>query len=682
MDVLGTRVKGAAVFFVLGSKAGPLARVSYGQYLAAHEGWVFPAYYPYGLTAAADLRSLGSCTWDARAREYLTEMDASRRSWEAAVAAWETLDEDPLPAIPASFFPPGFLPYRYQRYGIAQITTWERLWLQWDMGTGKTRTVLDALRILRTQGKMRKALVLGPPVVLPGWEAQTALVTRGEWRAVIWDGTDEAATLAQGADVVLATYTRAHRACVRTIPHPTEGSITVSDPETSPLLGLDYDVIVADESHNLGNPESLQTQAAYALAAAAIRRIALTGTPGDDPVKIYSQLRFLSPAFVPPTLRAFCDKYYRYRDNDRRIVVGYQNLAELNAHVDAVASRMKKRDVLPDLPPRRQIISLFSLGLRQQARYNEMVAEMRVSAAPVFDYITQPELDGKGRTRLSLLRSETSTAPEAPPPPSPLFALPHAAARVTKLLQLVSGFLIEAPDTTVCDACPKLEACVAEDIKPYTKRCEVFPKKLPRKVIRDVENPKLELFTHILEGVLSADPTNKVVCWGIFDQELDDMMGAAKALGTSPVRLDGSTTKNVGAIEAQFREDPTCRVLIGIVSAGIGINLQVANNTIFYSRSWLPLHNDQADERINRPGQTRAMTTYILLTAPKHGAVDRMLDASLRFKAQVGYTMVERIACVACDRMTACTDSGTVPFSPTCRYAGEVTKTSAKVTLV
>lgn len=664
MQILGTTTNGRTPTFEVDADAQSGVGRAWG---AVRDGaiWKMPAYYPFGYWALRDLAPFkDDLVWDGAARAHLASLKESHASWRESEARWRA-KEDPLAGVPDSFFPKGFEPFKHQRYGIARIRDWERTWLLWGMGTGKTRTTLDGLRLLREMGKFTRALVIGPPVVLPGWVFETRRATRGEWRAEIWDGTEESLERCSTADVVCVSYTRVRLAATTMIDHPMRGKMPLFTPDVSRLMELDYDTIVADESHNLGNWDSDQTRAAIHLSARAQRRYCLTGTGGDTPTKVYPQLYFLSPGLVPMSHKEFCDRHLLYSPLNKHLVMGYQHLDEVNARVDSVALRMKKKDCL-DLPPHLEHVVHFPLGTRQRARYNEAVEIMQVSDTPMLEYAAAMQGTPTARETAAGL----------------LFDLPHSAARVQKLLQLVSGFLINGLDDQICDACPNMEHCVEEGIRPYTKRCLLVQRKPPREVVRDVENPKLELFENLLEKILTDDPTNKVLCWGIFTEELADMESVCRKLGVKNVRLDGKTTKNVAQIQQTFQEDPECRVLVGMTSAGIGINLPAANYAISYSTHASSIKEEQKDERMARPGQLRAMTSYRLLTSPDTPAVDRRMASLLKFKHKVSLTLLDKVACSTCERQEACSLDGTVPFRDKCKYAAAVAKPTAEVKIL
>jgi SNF2 family DNA or RNA helicase len=668
------------VFRIEAPEDSYLARAWGGVY--ADGAWLFPAFYPFARWAFEDIRKFyPKASWDATALKFLQDVRDADASWAKASERWVGA-ATAEPVADEAFFAKGFTPYQHQMYGIRRLTTWWRSFLLWEMGTGKTRTAIDALRLLREQGKFRKALVIGPPVVLDTWRREVAKCSGGAWRAVVWDGSRKAAEAAQEADVVLASYARVRIERERALAAAKELSVTdevraryrmpLLAPEAReqlewerqhPLYQLDYDTIIADESHYLGNWKSGQTQAAIELSAKAVRRYCLTGTPGDDPRKLYAQLYFLSPALIPLSYAKFEERHLVHSKKNKHVVVGFRFLNELNERVNSVASRMKKADCL-DLPPVTVSDLYYDLGPKQRARYNELVMEMQTSVEPVLNYITPASL-------------KTEELPDRA-----ALKLPHGAARVNKLLQVLSGFLILGADYSICDACVHMEACAESRIRPYTKKCKVIQSAPERQVLRDVENPKLDLYKEQLEVILEGDATNKVIVWANFTEELDDLERATKEMGYGYVRVDGSNTNKIGEISDKFQTDENCRVYIGQVRTGIGVTLTAANYTIFYSLPWDPLQYRQAMDRNNRPGQKRDMTVYRLLSSDATWALDRYVAQVLTFKETIALTLTELIACASCDRQQHCAAKEILPFRENCKYAANVARPVADVEVI
>jgi SNF2 family DNA or RNA helicase len=76
----------------------------------------------------------------------------------------------------------------------------------------------------------------------------------------------------------------------------------------------------------------------------------------------------------------------------------------------------------------------------------------------------------------------------------------------------------------------------------------------------------------------------------------------------NPAVIFGGTA-DVDAQKSKFNEDPTCRIMFAHPkSAGLGINLSVANYCIFFEYSYDLDDYDQAVSRLDRPGQKSNVT--------------------------------------------------------------------------
>ena len=204
--------------------------------------WLTPAYYPFGAWAFSDLQKLAKLVWEESALVHIRKLHKAETEWKAALAAFEAGKRVPLPALgleDGDFFPKGFEPFNYQRLGIARAATWWRSFFLWDMGTGKTRTLIDGYRISRREDpKIGRMLVIAPPIVLPTWLREVRKCSQGALKASVWDGTDEAAIEAETSDVVVLTYARARL----------EKKLREKTGKNR-LHDLPFSVVVADESH-------------------------------------------------------------------------------------------------------------------------------------------------------------------------------------------------------------------------------------------------------------------------------------------------------------------------------------------------------------------------------------------------------------------------------------------------
>ncbi len=638
--------------------------------------WLLPACYPFGEWVLNDLQALRvAYELDEVAEDHVRRLSYAkglRLQAEKSYAAGRAAD---LP-LPEGFrFSPKYQPFKHQRLGMAYLLACYRWFFLWEMGTGKTKTIVDGFRLLKAHGKVSRMLVVAPKVVLPTWRDECYRHSEGELKVALWNEDterDQFLEEAVGADVVVISYPRARQ----------EDVTAQVTGQPNVLHQIPYEMFVGDESHNMGSYESQQTHAGMQLAALAGRRYLLSGTAADHPAKLYPQLRLLSSGLMPLSWTAFQKHHFEYDPSNKHLIKKFKWVNELNAKVDTIASRMKKKDCL-DLPPLTVTDLPFDLGPRQKARYNELVLEMKASFEPILSYAGGIKLtDDEGEAveaEEAIAISPEDVALVDPEHQTPMFAVANGAVRVAKLSQLTSGYVIRSPDITVCNGCPNLIGCAKAKIKPYTKRCEVLPKKPTVEIVRDVENPKLETFEALLRNILEADPTNKVLCWGNYTPELDDMEAVVKKLKVGHIRIDGKTTKNIEAMQLKFETDPKCRVSVGQNAAGVGITLVAANFTIYYNLPWNAVHYRQSLARNDRPGQVRNITAYRLIAKD---TITEYVAASLNHKELVSYTLLERIACSQCKDQRRCASEGNRPFRDGCLYQPSINRPRAKVEVV
>lgn len=590
------------------------------------EGYVFPAYYPFGLLTAKDIRFFSPASeFDDEAKKYIANLLETKKILETPLESFEKLN------LPNTFFPSNFKPYDHQKKGILHALHYWRHFYLWEMGSGKTRTIVDGFRLLKFLGLAKKAFVVCPPVVLPTWQREIAKCSQGELTSMIWTGLDSDIIKAEENDFIIMSFARARLEVKR---------------DLNIFNDIDFDVMIVDESHYIGNWDSEQTRAVLYIGAKAKRKFLLSGTAADNPQKLYPQLRFFSSALMPFDYAHYKKQHLYFAENSRYLVTGYKNLDSLNKKVDLIASRVKKSECL-DLPPMTIIDIDFHLGTKQKAKYNELIEQMVSNS------------DTKGT-----------------------LVIQHGAMRVMKLQQIISGFIKFSTTDDICNDCHFMHYCIENNYKPYTKDCAIETTKPEGLTLREIENPKLQVFEELVNNILESDETNKILCWAYFEEELNDLQTVCERHKIKYVRLDGSTTKNIANIEDSFQNDKDCRVLLGQIKSGIGITLTAANYTIYYSLTWDSLQYSQSLDRNNRPGQTRNMTVYRLLAAKEYETIDRHMAYVLNFKDQITLTLIEKIMCLKCKNKTYCEANKVLPFKKDCIYKSEISRPVTKLTVV
>jgi SNF2 family DNA or RNA helicase len=123
---------------------------------------------------------------------------------------------------------------------------------------------------------------------------------------------------------------------------------------------------------------------------------------------------------------------------------------------------------------------------------------------------------------------------------------------------------------------------------------------------------KLDLFGELLEEVL--DGGHRVLVFSQFVGMLTLLKEQLTAEGIEFCYLDGSTTDRAAVVE-RFQGNAAIPVfLISLKAGGVGLNLTGADTVIHFDPWWNPAVEDQATDRAHRIGQTRAVTSYKLIT--------------------------------------------------------------------
>ena len=117
---------------------------------------------------------------------------------------------------------------------------------------------------------------------------------------------------------------------------------------------------------------------------------------------------------------------------------------------------------------------------------------------------------------------------------------------------------------------------------------------------------------------------DRVLIFSQSTQTLDIINSWIKTQGLSFLRLDGttSTSKRQGLVN-QFQTDSKIFCfLISTRAGGIGLNLTSANRVIVYDVNWNPSHDEQAQDRAYRIGQTRDVQVYRLVA---RGTIEELM---------------------------------------------------------
>jgi len=146
------------------------------------------------------------------------------------------------------------------------------------------------------------------------------------------------------------------------------------------------------------------------------------------------------------------------------------------------------------------------------------------------------------------------------------------------------------------------------------------------RVVQQFSSAKLKSLEDMLTG--SGDMTDrKVIVWCAFKPEVE-MITKMLARKKVPhlVLKGGQSDKDRDALKLSWNTDPEPRVLVGMISMGIGLNLNApmcvdekgkprrCSTTVFYGLSWKPTQLEQAMDRTYRGDQVETCLYRFLLS--------------------------------------------------------------------
>ena len=246
--------------------------------------------------------------------------------------------------------------------------------LDMDMGTGKTRVVIDSIYM---RGDVHRVLIVCPKSTL---NEQTWLINLKKFATGPFDYCDfRKGSVKKRAEQIRSWLNEEHEGVEFVV---VNFDSVWRDPMGDMFLRSHFDMVVLDESHRAKAAGSKVSKYLYILGRRVKYRMCLSGTPmANSPLDVYGQYRFLDPQIFGTNHFYFMQDYAIMGGPERRFVVGYKNQQQLNEKFRSIAYTCKMDDIkdhikLPDvLPPVRKSIELP----RRDARVLDQLAEDFIS---------------------------------------------------------------------------------------------------------------------------------------------------------------------------------------------------------------------------------------------------------------------------------------------------------------
>ncbi len=249
-----------------------------------------------------------------------------------------------------------------------------------EMGTGKSKVLLDNAAVLYDRGLINGLLLIAPKGVYKNWfdsEIPVHLPNHIHKKVVLWKTSDKSKKQKEILNTLFKTGTDLHILIMNVETFSTGDGTAFAQK----FLSCHKTMIAIDESTTIKTPTSNRTKNILKLSDDAKYRRILTGSPvTKSPLDLYSQCLFLDPWLLGHqsyyTFRARYSIVKKIQVNGRHIevVVGYKNLGELSDKIKPFSKRILKEDCL-DLPEKTFVKHYVELTKEQQKVYNQMKQE-------------------------------------------------------------------------------------------------------------------------------------------------------------------------------------------------------------------------------------------------------------------------------------------------------------------
>ena len=440
-------------------------------------------------------------------------------------------------------------PYDHQLKALKKSWAQKNYALFMEMGTGKSKVLVDNIAMLYDNGAIRGALIVAPKGVYKNWdqiEFPVHLPDHVEHTKVLWE-----ANITKKKQTELDTLFDGKE----------ELKILIMNVEAfSTSKGLDFAhsflniflgraLIGIDESTTIKSPTAKRTKNILTIGELAKYRRILTGSPvTKSPLDLYSQCEFLDPWLLGH------NSYYSFRaryanmvkrnfgGRSVQLVTSYRRLDELGDKLDDFSYRVLKEDCL-DLPEKVFTKRIVELSKEQK----EIYAQLKETALAFTE-------DGKVMSTVNVM------------------------TQLMRLHQVTCG-TFKADDGTV--------------------------KHLPNNRIQALMDCLEETDGKVIIWATYREDIKKIV------ESLKKAYGEASTVEYHG-GVD-ATLRQEHIAQFQQVKGPTRYFVGNPQTGGYGITLTAANTVIYYSNSYDLEKRLQSEDRAHRIGQTGSVTYVDLI---------------------------------------------------------------------
>ena len=267
-------------------------------------------------------------------------------------------------------------PYEHQLTALRKGWNLDEFAYFMDMGTGKSKVLIDNFSVLYDKGHIGGVLIIAPKGVYRNWssnEIPTHMPDHVLADICIWQPNHTQKFLTTWKKLFEDNYN------LKIFLMNIEAFSTRKGVEVAEKFLLAHSTLMAiDESTTIKSKNAKRTKSIVKLGKMAKYRRIMTGSPiTKSPMDLYTQCEFLNPELLGH--KSFYSFQYEYAIIKRRNlgsysfnqIVGYKNLKELNGLLDNFSYRVRKQDCL-DLPDKVYTKRVVELSPEQAKMYSDL----------------------------------------------------------------------------------------------------------------------------------------------------------------------------------------------------------------------------------------------------------------------------------------------------------------------
>jgi hypothetical protein len=486
------------------------------------------------------------------------------------------------------------VPYNHQNDALLRSGDAEYYALFMDMGTGKTKVIIDTAAYMYAHDMIDAVVVVAPngvhrnwvlneiPVHMPDFidcKAHYYQASGSKKQKQLWEKVFSHSGLKIFCFNVESASNKKGQAelrlCVQT------GRV----------------LFVVDESQRIKTPGAKRTQFLVNLARHAEFRRILSGSPiTQSPLDLYAQCKFLEPTMTGyTTYTAFRSHFAEIEQRKSKHktkqgrpiyydhVARYKNIDELERRVSPHCFRVLKSECL-DLPDKVYEKVYVEMTAEQKRVYKDLLDKSVAVLTEECSIDIPPELQGAPNEQIMLFFANSKITAK------------NAMVKILRLQQVLCGSL------------PDDEGNVTL-----------------------LDNNRIKTLSELV-----SDIRGKVIIWARFRHDVAMIAEILREQYGEDCLAEFhggvNTTDRMEGVR-RFQQDDTCRFFLANQhSGGTGLTLTAASDVIYYSNDFSAEARWQSEDRAHRIGQKNNVTYHDMIC---EGTVDEKILEALQDKKQV-----------------------------------------------